>query len=132
MSDGKGIRESWDIANYLEETFPDKPSVFNGNPGVHKFFEVYCYKNITVNIYKLVVLDIQERSGDKEWHRQDREKLIGMPLEKFAGHPDDHKPALKEALTPVHAVLQKYPFVTGEKGNYDTVSFLLMTNHNYL
>ncbi|CEI86513.1 hypothetical protein RMCBS344292_00953 [Rhizopus microsporus] len=119
--DGKGIRESWDIANYLEETFPDKPSVFNGNPGVHKFFEVYCYKNIVINLYRLVVLDIQERSVDKEWHRQDREKILGMSLEKFAGHPDDHKPTLKEALTPIHAVLQKYPFVTGEKAGYSDI-----------
>lgn len=122
VSDGKGIRESWDIANYLEEAFPDKPSVFNGNPGIHKFFETYCHRNVTFNIYRMVVLDIYEHSGNKEWFRQDREKMMGTSLEKFAGHPDDHKSALKGALTPIHTVLQTYPFVTGEKGNGDRLS----------
>ena len=31
--DGKWINDSWAIAKYLEETYPDRPSLFGGPQG---------------------------------------------------------------------------------------------------
>ena len=33
--DGKWVNDSWAIAKYLEATYPDRPSLFNGPAGVH-------------------------------------------------------------------------------------------------
>jgi hypothetical protein len=32
--DGKWVNDSWAIAKYLEETYPDQPSLFGGPQGV--------------------------------------------------------------------------------------------------
>ncbi len=31
--DGKWVNDSWAIAKYLEETYPDRPSLFDGPEG---------------------------------------------------------------------------------------------------
>ena len=31
--DGKCVNDSWEIAKYLEKTYPDQPSLFKGTSG---------------------------------------------------------------------------------------------------
>ena len=36
--DGKWVNDSWEIAKYLEKTYPDQPSLFKGTSGVSSCF----------------------------------------------------------------------------------------------
>ena len=33
VDNGRAVNDSWTIANYLEDTYPDRPSLFGGNGG---------------------------------------------------------------------------------------------------
>ncbi|KAL1931682.1 hypothetical protein VTP01DRAFT_9825 [Rhizomucor pusillus] len=115
---GKAVQESWEIAQYLEEAYPDYPSLFHGNAGVHYFFHNYCTHNILTKVFKLCVLKIHSRITPKElqdWFRQDRETQFKMTLEEFAGDENQHIKVLSHNLGPVGRVLTSYPYLTGDK-----------------
>lgn len=118
--DNKPIQDSWKIAVYLEENFPDTPSLFHGNMGVHKFFYDYISTNVLIPLFKLVVLNIAKNAGTPEviaWFRENREKKFGRSLETFAGNPDENLATVKQVLAPIHNVLKEHTFVTGDIGN---------------
>ncbi|KAG0164510.1 hypothetical protein DFQ28_010217, partial [Apophysomyces sp. BC1034] len=123
---------SWEIAQYLEKVYPDSPSLFHGNEGVHLFFHNYCHTHLLRPLFQLVVLDVHRRSGPEstqKWFRENREARFGVTLEQFAGNPDDHLAALPKLLEPCTTILVSYPFLTGEKVGWADVvlaSFLTM------
>ncbi|KAI8878501.1 hypothetical protein K501DRAFT_336708 [Backusella circina FSU 941] len=123
--DGKVIQDSWEIAKYLEETYPDTPSLFHGSIGVHKAFEEYSAAKITSILFKMCVLQIHENCGSeeiKQWFRENREAKLGTTLENFAGDAKTLYEPLKDNLRPVHTVLTQYPFVTGDKVGWADVA----------
>lgn len=120
IHDGKVVQDSWAIAVYLEKTFPNAPSLFHGNIGLHKFFYDYATKNIPLIISRFVILDVASNCGSPEtqaWFRQNREQRFGTTLEEFHGDTSKNIADLKQALVPIHQVLKDYPFLTGDKGN---------------
>ena len=40
--DGKWVNDSWEIAKYLEKTYPDQPSLFKGTSGEPSGSECGC------------------------------------------------------------------------------------------
>ena len=40
--DGKWVNDSWEIAKYLEKTYPDQPSLFKGTSGEPPSSETGC------------------------------------------------------------------------------------------
>lgn len=115
----KAVQDSWEIAKYLEEAYPDHPSVFNGNQGVHKFFHDYCDQNVMVPVFKMCLISLYNSCGEfKDYFRTDREITFKMTLEELAGQAEDHIPALKEGLLPIHQLLQTYPYITGDQGSF--------------
>ncbi|CDS05103.1 hypothetical protein LRAMOSA07632 [Lichtheimia ramosa] len=120
----KVVQESWEIAKYLEEAYPDHASLFNGNEGAHFFFHEYCTRKLLPKIFKLCVLTIHSKvtpSSLQQWFRDSREKAFKMPLEKFAGDPQKHIDAIKELLEPIGRVLKKYPYMTGQQAGWADV-----------
>ncbi|KAI8997347.1 hypothetical protein BDB01DRAFT_770730 [Pilobolus umbonatus] len=122
--DNKVIQDSWDIAVYLDKTFPDTPSLFHGNIGVHQFFHEYVTSTAHVLVFQLCVLDIYSRCSSevKSSFRQTREKILGMPLEQFAGDPAKTMKTLQKSLVSIKKVLDSHPFITGDKVGWADVS----------
>ncbi|GAA5814529.1 hypothetical protein MFLAVUS_008026 [Mucor flavus] len=123
--DNKPVQDSWDIAVYLEEAYPDTPSLFHGNIGLHKFFYDYANSKILPFLFKLVVSRIADNCGPPQlvkWFRANREKHFGQTLERFSGELSDNITALKNALTPVHNVLKQHLFITGDKVGFADVT----------
>lgn len=119
LAHDKPVQDSWDIAVYLEEAYPNTPSLFHGNIGLHKFFYDYSSNHIVPLLFKMCVLHVAENCGNdqvKHWFRKNREERFGAKLEDFAGDNNKIIPALKQALVPIHNVLTDYPFMTGDKG----------------
>lgn len=117
--DNKPVQDSWDIAVYLEEAYPNTPSLFHGNIGLHKFFYDYANSKILPFLFKLAVSRIADNCGPPQlakWFRANREKHFGQTLESFSGQLSDNITALKDALSPVHKVLKQHLFITGDKG----------------
>lgn len=114
----KVVEDSWDIALYLEEQYPNNPSLFNGQIGIHKFFQIYCEHNVMAPLFKLIIKDICKLTGPAElqqWFRQDREARFKMTLEEFSGDEKKNIKALKQGLLPINRLLKTYPYITGDK-----------------
>ncbi|KAG0746832.1 hypothetical protein G6F57_002354 [Rhizopus arrhizus] len=128
----KVVQDSWEIIKYLEEVYPDHPSVFNGNQGVHKFFHDYCDQNVMVPVFKMCLISLCNSCGEfKDYFRTDREITFKMTLEELAGQPEDHVPALKEGLLPIHQLLQAYPYITGDQAGWADIVLASHLNFMY-
>jgi len=87
MLDGENaVVDSWVIANYLEDTYPDRPSLFGGDGGRAVGRMINGWGDIAVNggIFPLIVADIPGHLGpvDADYFRKSREARLGKPLEE--------------------------------------------------
>ena len=117
------MAESWDIADYLERTFPSGTPLFSG-PAEHamvKLTDAWFMAEVVRKLFRLYVLDVYHaaRPQDKAYFRQSREARIqGTSLETFTADRAQHLPALRESLAPLRARLSVQPFLGGATPNY--------------
>lgn len=118
----KTVFDSWAIAAYLEETYPDKPSLFGGEAGraVTRFVNMWTDRVVHPALAPLVLIDIYAHIHDKdrEYFRTSREKVFGMPLEQVSAGRDTKVLAFRQSIEPLRALLQLQPFVAGKQPAY--------------
>jgi glutathione S-transferase len=114
----KIVADSFQIALYLEETYPDRPSLFGGDSGkaLSRFFERWT--QITVHGYLggAVLHDIHERLAphDQAYFRESREKRFGGRLEDIQSGRLDKLDAFRKSLDPLRKTLEVQPWLGGE------------------
>jgi glutathione S-transferase len=115
------ISGSWTIANYLEDTFPDSPSLFGGARGRDL---THFYSNLADSlvsaIFPFVAFDIWQHVADKdrEYFRASREKRAGKTLEALVADRHARLPAFRAILAPLRLTLKAQPFLGGERPLY--------------
>jgi hypothetical protein len=71
------VSDSWAIANYLEDRYPDAPSLFGGEVGrkLTRHYSSYAHSLVSA-IFSFVALDILHHVADKDrsYFRESREK----------------------------------------------------------
>ncbi|MET1029223.1 MAG: glutathione S-transferase family protein [Dongiaceae bacterium] len=121
VHDGKWLAESWDIASYLEDTYPGHPSLFGGpaGRGTSRYFSVLGDVLVT-SIFPFIARDIIDRlEGENQaYYRRSREERLGMTLEAFVAGRDARLPALRDSLAPLRLTLKRQPFLGGEQPLY--------------
>jgi glutathione S-transferase len=114
---GRLVRESFDIAVYLEETYPDRPSLFGGEGGRSeaKFIESWALTEVHPLLLTLIVLDIHNQLGpdDQAYFRDSREKRLARVLEEIQTGREDRVAAFREKLSPMRLMLKRQPFMGG-------------------
>jgi glutathione S-transferase len=114
---GRLIRESFDIAVHLEETYPSGPSLFRGEGGraAARFVESFALTVVHPRLLALIVKDINDRldSADKIYFRKTREERLGRTLEATQAGREERLPAFQEALQPLRHLLSRQPFLGG-------------------
>ena len=117
------LNESWDIAEYLDRAFPDKPLLFN-TPAEHslvKFTDAWFIGEVLRKMFRVYVKDVHDaaRPQDRQYFRESREKnMRGQTLETFTADRASHLPAIRQALAPLRQYLQKSAFLGGSEPNY--------------
>jgi glutathione S-transferase len=117
------LAESWDIAEYLDRAFPDRPALFSG-PVEHEMVrlaDAWLTQEVQRRLFGIYVMDIYNaaRPDDRPYFRQSREtRLRGATLEAFAADRAGRLPALREALMPLRKQLSRVPFLGGHAPNY--------------
>ena len=117
------LNESWDIVEYLDKTYPDKPLLFN-TPEEHslvRFTEAWFSGEVLRKMFRVYVKDVHDaaRPQDRPYFRESREKnMKGQTLESFTADRAAHLPAIRIALAPLRQYLQKSAFLGGAKPNY--------------
>jgi glutathione S-transferase len=117
------ISDSWKIADYLEETYPDRPSLFGGEAGRAGARFVNCWTDSSAHVamIRLAIWDIYDRvivPEDREYFLASREKRFGMPLEEFSDRSEERLAALHKVMEPMRLALKSSPFLAGEKPLY--------------
>ena len=116
------ISDSWIIANYLEDTYPDRPSLFGGAAGraTARFFNCWADFVQIPGIASFVAADIIRLLSprDREYFRQSREKRFGMTLEEFCARREERLSAFRQTLEPLRQTLHTQQFFGGETPMY--------------
>jgi len=118
----RAVADSWTIANYLEDTFPDHPSLFGGADGRSAGRLINSWGDIAVigGLFSLIVADIPAHLGpvDAEYFRKSREARLGKTLEETMSTRDKSVIAFRRSLEPLRLTLKSQPYLGGTTRNY--------------
>ncbi|MGB5595573.1 MAG: glutathione S-transferase N-terminal domain-containing protein [Crocosphaera sp.] len=122
------IIDSWDIANYLETTYNNQPSLFGSEQGKSfaLFIKFWIEESIQGIIFKIVLLDLFEQlnPSEKAYFRTTREQFLGMTLEEFASPTDETITLLRNSLKPLGEMVNYQPYLGGKTPNFaDYIAF---------
>lgn len=119
----KAVVDSWVIANYLEDTYPERPSLFGGDGGraVARFMNWWGDIAIVGGIFPLIIADIPKNLAevDAAYFRKSREaRFGGKSLEEIQASRDTGVVAFRKSLEVMRQTLKKQPFIGGSAPNY--------------
>lgn len=116
------IHDSWAIATYLEETYPERPSLFGGPTAqaLTRFLKEWTEQVLHPGIITLVLPDIHDvlDEGDKAYFRKSREARFGRTLEEVSAGREKQVADFREKLRPLRATLEAQPFLAGQDPAY--------------
>ena len=129
ITDGdKVVSDSWAIAEYLEATYPDAPSLFASDEAKEKAdaFHKWVSTALSKHVPGIIILDLYTvlADQDKDYFRTTREKKIGKSLEDFAANPEKHIQGLQAELSYVRELLATQNYLGGENPDYRDICLL--------
>jgi glutathione S-transferase len=121
--DGKRvIEDSWAIAEYLEDQYPERPSLFEGVGGhAHaRFINAWADSVMIPAIARLIVFDVWTilAPADQEYFRTTREERLGGTLEDIQANRDENVLAFRKLLQPVRHIVRDQPWLGGAAPTY--------------
>lgn len=119
---GRCVVDSWAIAEYLEATYPDRPSLFNGAAGkaLTRFVNDWTETVLHPAIARLILPEIHAmlHPKDQDYFKTTREAFFGCSLADLAAGREAHLSALRQALRPLAVTLGQQPYLAGEGPAY--------------
>jgi len=123
IKDGETVvRDSWRIAEYLEDQYPERPTLFGGaiGRGVTQTFNTWVDRAIVPAMMPVIVADVHERvdPADEQYFRRQFEGFLKCTLEEARERSPQAHERLKRVLEPLEAALKRQPFVCGAAPAY--------------
>jgi len=116
------VNDSFAIAVYLDEKYPDAPSLFGGEQGIAaaQFVQSWCNTQINPIIASMIIKDIWDvlAEPDQKYFRETREAMLKKTLEEFQSGRDDRIENFRTALTPLRTMLGGQNFIGGDAPLY--------------
>lgn len=120
--DGRVVHDSWAIACYLEDQFPDRPPLFGGviGRGTSRLMNVWADTVIGRQMRRQIYADFIWclDPDDRAYFRRSREAQLGTTLEDYTAKRDEALPDFLEAYVPLERTLSEQPFLAGEAPAY--------------
>ncbi|KAF9438360.1 hypothetical protein BGZ76_008390 [Entomortierella beljakovae] len=119
IGENQGLQDSLGIAEYLEKTYPDRPTIFGkttSEKNLQKFFESYVSSRLHPAIQRLVFIEMYEAqdADNASYFKTSREKG-GKTLEELGGDKAQNYKELKENLGLIHTALRSGEWVAGSE-----------------
>lgn len=112
------VRDSFDIAVYLDEAYPDRPALFGGAAGValSRFVESWTAATIHPFVTSVALMDIYNLLDpeDRSYFRSSREQRLGRRLEEVVADRDRKVQGFLKTLAPLRITLGRQPFLGGQ------------------
>jgi glutathione S-transferase len=119
---GRTVHDSWRIAEYLEDAYPDRPSLFGGAAGrrLARFANNWADSAVHPGLFRQVAADILHHVAEQDvaYFRESREMRVGMTLEAFCADREARLPEFRRSLAPLRQTLAAQPFLSGETPSY--------------
>jgi len=115
------VHDSWDIAAYLDRTYPQKPLFDSEQARAEGFFiKLWVETQVYPIISRIILTDVHARlhEKDKDYFRQSREQRFGMALEAFCTDRPGQVATLRSTMTPLRSMLETQPYIAGKAPNY--------------
>jgi glutathione S-transferase len=116
------VRDSWKIAEYLEERYKEAPALFGGRigHGVTQAFNTWTDRALLPAMLPVIAADIHERidPGDEVHFRQTMEKVLKSTLEESRAKRDAAVLQLGRVLAPLQEALKRQAFMAGAQPAY--------------
>jgi len=123
IKDGETVvRDSWKIAEHLEDRYPDRPALFGGaiGRGVTQAFNTWVDRALVPAMMPVIVADVHERVDpmDDAYFRQQFEGFLKCTLEEARTRRPQALERLARALEPMQATLKRQAFICGSAPAY--------------
>lgn len=123
LRDGETVVfDSWKIAEYLEQRFPDRPSLFGGEigHGTARFINSFADRELIPPIIPTLMLDnvAALEPQDAAHLRAFFEKVTGKSLEALYEGREKSLKSFSKALDPLRSALRSQPFLCGAAPAY--------------
>lgn len=112
----KVVSDSWAIAGYLDERYPDKPLFACAeSKSTALLVKYWIERSVHPLIPRMGLADFMSavHEKDKSYFRQTREKRFGMSIEEYTSNREQARDEFVTALEPLRAMLQQQPYVAG-------------------
>ena len=123
IKDGETVvRDSWKIAEHLEDRYPNSPSLFGGTigRGVTQAFNTWVDRAVVPAAMPVIVADVHERvdPADDGYFRQQFEGFLKSTLDEARTRRPQALERLNRTLEPMQAALKRQSFVCGAAPAY--------------
>ena len=121
VDDGNWVLDSWLIAEYLDEKYPDRPNLIGGKQGkvATLFIENWLWSNVLGPWMPNIVQDYRDNSLDVDHEYVTKTRSPpGKTLEEIQAGREDRLPQVPPKLEPLRTVLRESKWLGGDKPNY--------------
>lgn len=123
VHNGRVVCDSWKIACYLDDTFPDRPALMQGPQGraVARFVNLWTNIAIDPLLVRSLYIDIFNSlhpDADAPRFRRIREERLGTTLDALRSNREEDFSELNRAIKPLNLLLTEQPFIAGEVPAY--------------
>ncbi|TIP73147.1 MAG: glutathione S-transferase family protein [Mesorhizobium sp.] len=112
------VADSFAIALYLDEAYPERPTLFSGDGGkaMARFIERWSQLTIHAYVTTAAIMDLHamQDGANAAYFRQNREQRFGKRLEEVMAARDAGLGAFRAALEPLRSTLAYQPFIGGQ------------------
>ena len=116
------VHDSWQIALYLDEAYPDRPKLLATTPerANARLVAVWSETSVHGAAFPLILTHLLANLAekDKAYFRTSREERFGRTLEAMSVDPAKGVETLQRTLAPAEAALAVAPNLSGDKPGY--------------
>ncbi len=115
VDQGRMVRDSFAIAEYLDRTYSDQPLFATGGIAIARFLEASVQAAAHPVVIRMIAKDIHDAlaPADQAYFRQSREKRFGSPLDEVQEGVEALSADLAKAYTPVRRALAHAQWLGG-------------------
>lgn len=116
------ISDSWSIAQYLDDAYPDMPALFAGvgARALTGFVNGWTDSVLNPAVRQVILPDIVPllHKKDVEYFVRSREQRFGIKIEEYVERRDEYLAHLADSLTPLRVLFARQSYLGGEHPSY--------------
>lgn len=104
---GRVVTDSFAIAEYLDDTYPERPLFGSRGRALARFVENFTTRHVSSVVSRMIIADIHDNLGpdDQAYFRRTREERLGEVLEAYQKGVEPLAGELSAALGPLRHAL---------------------------